>query len=64
MWSPRRVRARAPRERHAPRAPPLIEDARAFVAKMSLVSKYRLRGYSAWVLGHEDPKTWDALRKR
>jgi spore germination protein YaaH len=41
-----------------------IEDARAFVAKMSLVSKYRLRGYSAWVLGHEDPKTWDALRKR
>ncbi len=38
------------------------EDARAFVAKLGLVTKYRLRGYSVWVLGLEDPKTWKAIR--
>lgn len=39
-----------------------IEDSRAFMAKLDLVKKYNLRGYSVWVLGTEDPKTWDALR--
>jgi spore germination protein YaaH len=39
-----------------------IEDARAFMAKLELVKKYNLRGYSVWVLGSEDPKTWDSLR--
>jgi spore germination protein YaaH len=39
-----------------------IEDARAFMAKLDLVKKYNLRGYSVWVLGTEDPRTWDALR--
>lgn len=39
-----------------------IEDSRAFMAKLALVKKYRLRGYSVWVLGTEDPKTWGALR--
>jgi spore germination protein YaaH len=38
-----------------------LEDARSFLAKMELVSKYRLRGYSVWVLGTEDPKVWEAL---
>jgi spore germination protein YaaH len=38
-----------------------MEDARAFVAKLELVRKYKLRGYSVWVLGLEDPKTWSAL---
>jgi spore germination protein YaaH len=38
-----------------------IEDARAFVAKLGLVSQYHLRGYSVWVLGSEDPKTWAAI---
>ncbi|MEP6832857.1 MAG: glycoside hydrolase, partial [Gemmatimonas sp.] len=38
------------------------EDARAFVAKLGLVQKYHLRGYSVWVLGLEDPKTWKAIR--
>jgi spore germination protein YaaH len=38
-----------------------MEDARAFIAKLELVRKYQLRGYSVWVLGLEDPKTWDAL---
>jgi spore germination protein YaaH len=35
-----------------------IEDARAFAAKLQLVKKYGLRGYSVWVLGMEDPKVW------
>ena len=35
-----------------------IEDARAFAAKLELVRKYGLRGYSVWVLGMEDPKVW------
>jgi spore germination protein YaaH len=35
-----------------------IEDARAFAAKLELVKKYKLRGYSVWVLGMEDPKVW------
>ncbi len=35
-----------------------LEDARAFAAKLELVRKYKLRGYSVWVLGTEDPKVW------
>jgi spore germination protein YaaH len=35
-----------------------IEDARAFMAKMELVKKYKLRGYSVWLLGDEDPAVW------
>jgi len=35
-----------------------IEDARAFAAKLELVRKYKLRGYSVWVLGSEDPAVW------
>ena len=38
-----------------------IEDARAFAAKLELVRKYKLRGYSVWVLGTEDPKVWASL---
>ena len=36
-----------------------LEDARAFAAKLALVRKYGLRGYSVWLLGLEDPRTWD-----
>ncbi|HXD49319.1 MAG TPA: glycosyl hydrolase family 18 protein [Gemmatimonadaceae bacterium] len=36
-----------------------VEDARAFAAKLVLVRKYHLRGYSVWVLGTEDPAVWD-----
>ena len=39
-----------------------IEDARAFAAKLELVRKYRLRGYSVWVLGLEDPRVWTDVR--
>lgn len=38
-----------------------IENARAFAAKLELVRKYKLRGYSVWVLGLEDPATWAAI---
>ncbi len=39
-----------------------MEDARAFAAKLALVRTYKLRGYSVWVLGLEDPAVW-TLRK-
>ena len=35
-----------------------IEDAKAFAARLALVSQYKLRGYSVWVLGQEDPAVW------
>lgn len=35
-----------------------IEDARSFFAKATLVDTYKLRGYSVWLLGLEDPATW------
>jgi spore germination protein YaaH len=38
-----------------------IEDARAFHAKAALVDKYKLRGYSVWLLGLEDPATWKGV---
>jgi spore germination protein YaaH len=40
-----------------------LEDKRAFLAKLELVRKYKLRGYSVWLLGHEDPALWDALKR-
>lgn len=39
-----------------------IEDVRAFEAKLTLVQKYGLRGYSVWKLGDEDPRTWEIVR--
>jgi len=39
-----------------------MEDKRAFLAKLSLVTSHHLRGYSVWVLGSEDPATWRALK--
>jgi spore germination protein YaaH len=38
-----------------------FEDARSFRAKVDLIKKYKLRGFSAWVLGNEDPKVWEVL---
>jgi len=35
-----------------------IEDARAFRHKLALVHQYKLRGYSVWLIGMEDPATW------
>jgi len=41
-----------------------VEDKRAFLAKLALVEKYKLRGYSVWLLGLEDPALWAALPRR
>ena len=35
-----------------------IEDARAFRQKLALVDQYKLRGYSVWLIGMEDPAIW------
>lgn len=40
-----------------------LEDARSFREKLALVPKHRLRGYSVWVLGLEDPAVWPMLRE-
>jgi spore germination protein YaaH len=40
-----------------------IEDARAFASKLELVRKYKLRGYSVWVLGTEDPAVWQTVAR-
>lgn len=39
-----------------------LEDARSFAARVPLVDEYRLRGFSVWVLGTEDPAIWNFLR--
>jgi len=39
------------------------EDAQSFSLKASLVNTYHLRGFSAWVLGNEDPAIWNLLEK-
>ena len=38
-----------------------MEDARSFRAKLDLMQRYGLRGFSVWVLGPEDPAIWEAL---
>lgn len=40
-----------------------FEDVRSFSAKLDLVKEHRLRGFSAWVLGREDPKVWELLKR-
>jgi len=39
-----------------------IEDARSFAEKLKLVQSYHFRGFSAWVLGDEDPGIWQVLQ--
>jgi len=41
-----------------------FEDARSFEAKLGLVDELGLRGFSAWVLGPEDPVIWSVLAGR
>ena len=41
-----------------------LEDARSFRTKLGLIDRHKLRGFSAWVLGPEDPAMWDALPER
>jgi spore germination protein YaaH len=41
-----------------------LEDARSFRARLDLVQRHRLRGFSVWVLGVEDPAIWELLPQR
>ncbi len=41
-----------------------LEDTRSFRAKLAVVDEFRLRGFSAWVLGPEDPGIWEVLGQR
>ncbi|MGQ0813612.1 MAG: glycosyl hydrolase family 18 protein [Gemmatimonadota bacterium] len=38
-----------------------VEDARSFAAKLDLMRRKNLRGFSVWVLGPEDPNIWKEL---
>lgn len=40
-----------------------VEDARSLKAKLDLAKKYKLRGMSAWRLGHEDPAVWNVIEE-
>jgi spore germination protein YaaH len=40
-----------------------FENAQSFSLKASLINMYHLRGFSAWVLGSEDPAIWNVLGK-
>lgn len=40
-----------------------IENARSFEEKLELIPEYHFRGFSAWVLGYEDPAIWDVLQR-
>jgi spore germination protein len=41
-----------------------LENARSFSAKVALMREKKLRGFSAWVLGPEDPSIWEAIGRR
>lgn len=42
-----------------------LEDGRSVAAKLDLFDSYpRLRGISVWVLGAEDPETWELVARR
>jgi spore germination protein YaaH len=48
-------------ERHGVFEHAWIEDARAFEEKLALVHRHKLRGYSVWLLGSEDPRTCEIV---
>ncbi|MDR3558214.1 MAG: glycosyl hydrolase family 18 protein [Candidatus Pacebacteria bacterium] len=37
------------------------ENAQSFSLKAALIGQYHLRGFSAWVLGNEDPSIWGTI---
>ena len=43
-----------------------LQDRRAFEARLALIEKYGLRGYSVWRIGQEDQGVWtlDGVRRR
>jgi spore germination protein YaaH len=40
-----------------------FEDKNSFEAKLNIIKDNNLRGFSAWLLGGEDPKIWSVLNK-
>jgi spore germination protein YaaH len=40
-----------------------IENAWSFQHKLDLVKQNKLRGFSVWVIGKEDPEVWKVLEK-
>ena len=38
-----------------------FQDAETLQRRMDLVRQYKLRGFSAWRLGHEDPAVWERV---
>jgi len=61
VWDARQRAWYAMWERHGVFEHAWIEDARAFEEKLGLVRQHRLRGYSVWLLGSEDPRTWEIV---
>ena len=62
-WDPVQMAEYAMWEEHGVMRHMWLENTRAFLAKLELVKKYKLRGYSVWLLGHEDPALWPQLRR-
>jgi spore germination protein YaaH len=61
QWDDRQKAPYAMWEEHGVFEHAWLEDARAFEAKLALVRMYKLRGYSVWLLGLEDPRTWQVV---
>ncbi|MFQ5605842.1 MAG: glycosyl hydrolase family 18 protein [bacterium] len=40
-----------------------FENARSFQHKLDLIQSSKLRGFSVWVIGYEDPEVWKVLEK-
>jgi spore germination protein YaaH len=40
-----------------------LQDSETLAERLRLVARYRLRGFSAWRLGHEDPAFWERVRR-
>ncbi len=40
------------------------EDVQSFQAKLTLVGTYGLQGFSAWMIGQEDPQIWKVLSQK
>jgi spore germination protein YaaH len=64
VWDPRQKESYAFWENDGIYEWLFFQDARAFDARLELVRRYKLRGYSVWVLGQEDPKVWGLPRLR
>jgi spore germination protein YaaH len=61
VWDSKQKAWYAMWERHGVFEHAWLEDARAFREKLKLVSSHKLRGYSVWLLGLEDPETWKVV---